>query len=162
MNSHAVSNFVELAHGYCAWCESAEFGEKPFESAAFWLARLYAAALALPDQPFNDHQPFNDVDVSVSPDIRRKVSSNLSPFWKRSYRLLFDPRTSSDEPPIEGNLGDDLSGVYDDLKYGLIFFELDQTKNAIWEWRFSYQVHWGQHATSALVAIHWLIIGGLE
>lgn len=40
--------FAEVAHGFCEWCEGQSLGAKPEEAAAFWLCRLYAAALLLP------------------------------------------------------------------------------------------------------------------
>ena len=45
----SIANFAVLARGYCSWCEGESLGPDPASQAASWLARLYAAALALPD-----------------------------------------------------------------------------------------------------------------
>ena len=156
MSSSAASLFAKLARGYCTWFESGDYGENPFEQAASWLARLYAAALELPNV-----EPVDAADIEHHFDVK-KVSPNVSIFWNRSYRFLFDPRIASEDEPIQGNLGDDLSDIHDDLMRGLLLFDAGQIENAVFEWRFSHRTHWGQHATGALFGIHWLVIGGLE
>ena len=61
-----------------------------------------------------------------------------------------------DDPELlTGSLADDLTGVYLDLKSGL-----DQlrsgvpNRDVIWEWRFTFWSHWGEHAVNALRIIH--------
>jgi hypothetical protein len=54
-------------------------------------------------------------------------------------------------------LWDDLADIYRDLKNGLRLFDLgtqDATLQAIWDWRFGYENHWGSHLMQALVTVH--------
>ena len=46
----SIAHFAEVARGYCSWCEGESLGPAPQSQAASWLARLYAAALALPER----------------------------------------------------------------------------------------------------------------
>ncbi|MDQ0427430.1 hypothetical protein QOZ98_000255 [Planomicrobium stackebrandtii] len=45
-------------------------------------------------------------------------------------------------------------GIYRDIKKGLILYEQGHSMEAIWEWKFGFEVHWGEHATSAIRALH--------
>jgi formate dehydrogenase maturation protein FdhE len=73
--------------------------------------------------------------------------------WNR-YREVFDP--TQDNEAIFGNLADDIADIYLDLKYGLVLKETHQAplEDIIWEWRFSFNCHWGKHAMDALRTIH--------
>ena len=71
-----------------------------------------------------------------------------------SYSEVFDPYDREDHEPVVGSLSDDLLDVYRDIRGGLWSWETDATANAIWEWRFSFDTHWGDHAADALRALH--------
>jgi hypothetical protein len=68
-------------------------------------------------------------------------------YWK-----VFDPYEQ--EPPVAGSLSDDLLDVYRDVGEGLALWESGQDANAIWEWRFSFESHWGARAIDAMRALH--------
>ena len=57
---------------------------------------------------------------------------------------------------IVGSLADDLADTYFDLKEGLALQEAGETEpsRVIWEWRFSFDIHWGEHALSALRSLY--------
>jgi len=42
-----------------------------------------------------------------------------------------------------------LSDIYLDIKRGLILFDGHHPIDAAWEWRFNFQIHWGQHLVGA-------------
>jgi hypothetical protein len=45
--------------------------------------------------------------------------------------------------------------VYLDVGRGLKLWEQDPNKAAaVWEWRFHFDIHWGDHAIDALRALH--------
>ena len=73
--------------------------------------------------------------------------------WDR-YSEVFDP--ARDMIPIVGSLADDLADTYFDLKEGLALQEAGETEpsRVIWEWRFSFDIHWGEHALSALRSLY--------
>ena len=70
------------------------------------------------------------------------------------YWVIFDP--TKDMDAILGSLADDLADIYFDLKEGLALHESGESEpdQVIWEWRFSFDIHWGEHALSALRTIH--------
>ena len=70
------------------------------------------------------------------------------------YWVIFDP--TNDLDPVLGSIADDLVDIYFDLKEGLALHEAGQSEpgQVIWEWRFSFDIHWGEHALGALRAIH--------
>jgi hypothetical protein len=73
---------------------------------------------------------------------------------KDFYWEVFDPYDHDDNQPVAGSLADDALDVYRDIRRGLALWDASRTRNAIWEWRFHFDVHWGDHATDALRALH--------
>ena len=62
--------------------------------------------------------------------------------------------------PINGSLADDLAGIYCDLRPGLDAWGASDaaTRTAIvWDWRITYESHWGHHVIDAMRAIHALL-----
>lgn len=63
------------------------------------------------------------------------------------YWEVFDPQYDhEDHEPVVGSLSDDVLDVYRDIRGGLWSWEKNEPANAIWEWRFSFDAHWGDHA----------------
>ena len=46
-----------------------------------------------------------------------------------------------------------LAAMYRDLRAGLLKWERGEAGEALWEWRFGFENHWGKHATGALRAL---------
>ena len=72
---------------------------------------------------------------------------------RRFYREVFDPYAEPTDGEVTGDIIDDLNDIYRDLRRGLAYWRDGQTGNALREWRFDFQIHWGKHATSALRAV---------
>jgi hypothetical protein len=53
-----------------------------------------------------------------------------------------------------GELADDLVAIYRDVALGLDLHERGRVDDALWEWGFGFQARWGQHASSAIRALH--------
>jgi hypothetical protein len=118
------------------------------------LPGLYAAGLRLP---------------TICPD-RRPVGTRVGvPEWRRLYRSLgarlghrryysevFNAYDRKDSDALIGDLADDLADIYGDLTNGFRCWQVGDYANAVWEWRFMCESHWGEHATSALRALYWL------
>jgi hypothetical protein len=51
-------------------------------------------------------------------------------------------------------VADDLADIYRDIKNGLWLHENRHSTEAIWEWKHSFNTHWGRHAVGALHALH--------
>ena len=69
------------------------------------------------------------------------------------YRKVFDPYAEPIDSELVGDVIDDLGDIYRDLQRGLEHWRNGRVAEALWEWRFNFQIHWGEHATSALRAL---------
>ena len=147
MNIDAVDIFVREARTYCSFVEKASdlsLADR-LRTARARLLSLYSAALSLPlVEP-------HDTGASPSPD----VPTNWPGFAdKDGYWEVFGPYEHEDNMPVAGSLADDILDVYRDIRRGLTLWDASQTQNAIWDWRFHFDIHWGDHAVDALRALH--------
>lgn len=156
--SSPVTDFAELARGYCTWCEGQSLGSDPELQAARWLAQLYAAALVLPQAQSENEDGLPDLPEAESARAR----SNLAPFLGWYYRECFDPDPLLNEAPCMGDLGDDLLDIYKDIREGLVLFDAGDANEALWHWSFLHRIHWGRHAVGALFALHCLHVSKTE
>lgn len=143
--SEGVRSFVEAARDFCEFVETASTVESVAERlhlGRHCLAKLVAAGAALPlveattdkvllwDGTPSDWPCFGPHDL----------------YWE-----VFDPYT--DEDRVAGSLSDDFLEIYRDLKGGLVAFDDGLHQDAVWEWRFHFDHHWGEHAVDALRAL---------
>lgn len=142
----AIATFVWKASEFCSFIQEAgklSLDER-MSGARRYLLGLYAAALGLPSV-----EPTDDAKPARSPE----PPSNWQGFEKfESYWEVFDPYKLNQ--PVAGYLSDDLLDVYRDVRRGLALWESRHDADAIWEWRFSFESHWGDHAVDALRALH--------
>lgn len=148
----AIRAFATLASDYRTWCEAPRASDpmQLLREATRHVARLYAAALELPDVEFVDHPdppdlPKTDWDAMFK-------SFGALPF--NYYREVHDPSIEDVDEPVVGDVADDLTDMYSDLIKGLWLFDRGHTRAAVWNWKFTFDVHWGHHAVSALRALH--------
>jgi len=154
MASLIEKSFAGVAEEFCAWCEGSPLGEDAAATAAMWLSKLYAAALALPETEPDDEDGLPDLPE----DAIAKARSNLARFNGMYYREFFDPDPALDEEPVMGDVGDDLLDTYKDIKAGSLLFQQGAVAEALWHWSFMHRVHWGRHAVGALYALHCLSV----
>lgn len=136
--------FAELARRYCEFVEGAAGMDEHerLSRARFEISALIHAACQLPFG--NADAP--DIDVEVS------MPADWPGFGERDvYFKVFDPYV--DEPRVCGSLSDDVLDIYYDLKRGLVAYDAGQIGAAVWEWRFHFDHHWGDHAVDALRAL---------
>jgi hypothetical protein len=69
-----------------------------------------------------------------------------------AYWEVFDPFAHSE--PVGGSLSDDGLDIYKDLRGGLALWDGHSKIAGIWEWRFFFEIHWGNHAVDALRVLH--------
>ena len=147
MSADVVDTFVREARAYCRFVETASelvLAER-LRAARERLLGLYMAALALPSV-----EP-DDTDAPPSPNVAASWPGFAG---KDVYWEVFDPYEHDATDPVAGSLTDDVLGVYGDIKPGLTLWDASQEQNAIWEWRFNFDSHWGDHAIDALRALH--------
>lgn len=141
-----VGAFVASARTFCEFVETAS----TIECVAMRLLRgrntlasLVAAATSLPlVEPTSDEPLVWDEKPAEWPGFG---SHEL-------YWMVFDAYV--DDASVAGLLSDDFLDIYLDLKRGLVAFDDGRELDAVWEWRFHFDCHWGRHAFSALRALH--------
>jgi len=149
----AVVRFVVAVRVYLALVEGRTVGVADARPLAGALAELVAAALDLPDA-----EPTDAEDAPRPAELVDFAFDSLN-----DYREIFDPY--GETAPVGGSLMDDLDDIRGDLREGLHHYELDTsegTRDAVFSWRFDFESHWGEHATSALRALYWIASGRAE
>ena len=152
VDSPETEAFVKQARLFCDFVEHA---------AAMPLAqrllvareRLLELTLAATRLPIVD--PPEGFDAGPSP----AVPSGWAGFEAHDiYWEVFDPYVN--EPAVAGSLDDDVLDVYGDLHTGLDLWDSTAPRAAaIWEWRFSFETHWGDHAVDAIRALQRAVRG---
>jgi hypothetical protein len=144
------SDFERLARGFCEFCEreTSEGREAYVAELERHLVALYGAALDLTpaeppdkDAPRPSHQEWRIVFDRVAAEL-----GDAGAYW-----LVFDP--FAEEAPVLGQLADDVADIYRDLKSGIALIDERPANDASWDWRFTFDSHWGLHAASALYAL---------
>lgn len=149
----AAREFAELARHFCGVVEApGSDGGALLRDVHPLLARLYAAALALPHADPSDG-PGAAGAGAAEDRLRRTLAGLLGE--RCHYREVFDAY-DFEEDPVVGDLADDLASIHRELWDGLRLWDGGRRQDAVWEWRFGFETHWSEHATGALRAIRTL------
>ncbi|WP_374969508.1 DUF5063 domain-containing protein [Terrabacter sp. BE26] len=153
--SGAVEAFAAVARSYCDLIEQVETLslETVLDRLALLLPRLLELAVQL-----QSDEPSGDVtgdEVSYGAWRERYVAvngalGNLGDYWTTM-------EVGGDQEPEVVNLplADDRADIWRDLRAGLSLVGAPETVvDAVWEWRFNFETHWGAHAVEALRAVH--------
>jgi hypothetical protein len=155
----AGAAFAELVVAYdallgqCASMDVREF----LTRVQLALARLQVGALELPDPDADfeeDDAPTENGrgDFASWSERQKSLEARFGRF--DAYSKIFDAFDGVDREPVVGLLSDDLADILRDLQEGLEAWKRGAHAQALWSWRFMYGAHWGQHAASALHALH--------
>jgi hypothetical protein len=159
----SVTAFVEEARRYCRRIESGG-SDNTWVFARDCLAcvlRLYGAALELPAREPEAVKSLDRIDHDDWERMMRHVGRRLA---RECYWEVFEPLERDRPEAICGSLSDDLADIWRDIKPGLL--ELDSPGEAsvddvVWQWRFSFESHWGHHAVGCIAALHAMCFGPL-
>lgn len=139
--------FFHTAAEFCRWAEGDPAApDEEVATALRLLSGLYAQALELPTL-------FDEADAPGLPHeewlaIYKRFGS--LPF--NHYAAYSAPYDTEDPCPGIGDIADDLADIWRDLRGGLALYEKGNRAAAAWEWRDSFNIHWGRHAAGALHA----------
>ena len=151
-----IREFTGQALSYCTLIEdngtpnSWMFAQECLHS----MLRLYQLAQRLPVVVPGREDLLEDVEYERWNRVRENVARRLS---RDYYWAVFEPMELEQPEAVGGSLTDDLADVWRDLKPGLALSDGGGTRmvsEAVWQWRFSFETHWGQHAVSAIAALH--------
>jgi len=150
----SAERFSREARRFIDWADGSESSGTMLARVALRrMVALYAAALELP-------QPWSE-GVSAKHPSEPALAERLEALRERAaaiplqyYSEIFSPLVLPPEEPVVGDLADDLLDIYRDVAVGLALYEAGGVEDAIWQWAFRFQTHWGEHASSAIRALH--------
>jgi hypothetical protein len=108
---------------------------------------------------FKQYRRFPDRDNSFSIWNAIYKSLNLQLKSHDSYLEIFDPYEKN-SIPNNASLSDDIADIYISIAPGLKEWpnsDITLRRGIIWEWKFSYENHWGEHLIRSFRAIHNLL-----
>ena len=120
------------------------------------LAQLVAAAVDLPREDTSDDAPDG---ARPGTDIVTRVRATAAALPIDTYPMFYTPG-AQDQAAVTGSLVDDVLDMHADVAEGLSLFAGGHTRAAAWTWRWSFDTHWGRHATQALAALHAWVADG--
>jgi len=149
-----AARFSREAERFVGWADGSACADRlTAPDALRRVTQLYAEALALP-QPWSPSVAVQPTELPVFLEARlNQVRLRASALALQHYSEIFCPHVPS-EPPRVGELADDLAAIYGDVALGLHLHERGRVDDALWQWGFGFQSHWGQHASSAIRALH--------
>jgi uncharacterized protein DUF5063 len=146
-----AGDFEQLARRFCDFCEreTSEGREAFVAELERHLVTLYGAALELipADPPEEDAPPVAHEEWRAVYD---RVAARLGA--PGAYWLVYDPFV--EEAPVLSQLADDVADIYRDIRAGLALLDRRPAEAPSWEWRSTFDSHWGRHAASAIYALH--------
>ena len=156
-----VYAFAAEARRYCTLIESdAASNSWMFAEACLrHVLRLYEQALLLPEIEPSTTDLLAGIDQETWEAVRTRTGQKLA---RDCYWEIFEPFEQEKPEPVVGSISDDLADIWRDLKRGLM--EIDKGRpasisDAVWDWRCSFETHWGHHAAEAIFALNALCFG---
>jgi Domain of unknown function (DUF5063) len=166
------ARFSSIAVRYCSLVDSAAELSRTQLLVALYriLPDLLSEAIRLPDTDAHDREGKDEPNEDLAPKLKHPSVSDSD--WSNLYQSLRQKLGDADLyqeifNPIEGkdsvtaSLADDIADIYRDLRNGLSLATVEAASPAdvIWEWRFGFYSHWGNHSMNALRTMHH-ILGG--
>jgi hypothetical protein len=156
-----VKNFANTAIKYCELIEkhSELDREKFLVEVNEILGLMYQQAISLPSVDIENINEDEEGEVVGNEEWKRLFLSlqNKLEDWVY-YFDVFNPNNLEETEPVCSDLADDLADIYRDIKSGLRYWLKSTPDNqilAVWQWRFSFWSHSGQHITGAIRSIFW-------
>lgn len=157
----ADGGFVQLARQFCNFVEnSASFESRDFlETSQLFLIKIYQLVGDIEVTDNGAELPFDHILNNAQFDeIVELIKNKL--LDHRYYWVVFDPINVEDTEPGCGDLLDDISDIYKDVKGALLLYDsgLEDAKDlAMWQVKFDFENHWGQHCINAIYAFHYFL-----
>ena len=178
LNKKSTTDFLNAARHFVTLLENGDLNQEQFYKESHKsLSELYRTALNLETVELIHSGPeskFDEIDKYELRERNKNLISNLGNdcfYWD-----VFDPTYTeekgkpdqgweiTDKEPTQGWLVDDFADIYADLKEELI--KIDQIgtdesiEDALWQLKFGFHHHWGNHCIDAMRALHYLWYDG--
>ena len=152
MTDSHLQAFANEARRYCDWAITGHDEDWNAATALRRLVSLYASALDLPASGGTPSETTPLVDIDQE---RARVAAASAALPLQYYGQQSDPSLlPATNEAVLGDLADDVSDVFADVRHGLWLFDQGREREALGEWVWSFQKHWGEHAVSAIRALH--------
>jgi hypothetical protein len=153
---NAGSNtYRDIVTNYCRLIErDGEPPDKTLLAIRAALIELYMASLSLPAFPDPTH---DDLPDRISHEEWASVRKKICAFTREDYFWICDDPFRLTPKPLRASLSDGLADIWRDLKRGLLALDEDEQRYSVavhWEWKFSFETHWGDHAVESIWGIH--------
>ena len=151
-----VERFAAEVQQFAAWARAGtDSGAVAARNGLLHLARLHLFALELPASAGRTGEDLPDARVDDAE--WKSVFANAARLPFNFYGEVFDPLPVPAEESVVASLADDIADIYRDVVTGLRHYQAERCDEALWQWAFSLQAHWGEHITGAIRALHcWL------
>jgi hypothetical protein len=155
-----IKDFLLTAREYCSFIELTDkTGNEFLKQLQNLLLKLYQQARAIPWTTVT-HREDAEVEFlnTKYEHIFKQMADKIGD--DRFYWTVFDPTDDKDTEAVCGDLADDIGDIYRDIKRSLLTFDretLASKERAIWDLKFLFEKHWGQHSIDALRTIHFLL-----
>ncbi|MGB5927263.1 MAG: DUF5063 domain-containing protein [Cyclobacteriaceae bacterium] len=178
LNKKSTIDFLSAARQFVTLLENGDLSQETFyKDSHKALSELYRTALNLETVELIHSGPDSEFD-EIDKDELRKINKNLISNLGKDcfYWEVFDPTYTeengkpgqgwkiTDREPTQGWLVDDFADIYADLKEELT--KIDQIgtdesiEDALWQLKFGFNHHWGNHCINAMRAFHYLWYDG--
>jgi hypothetical protein len=162
-DTQAVKDFIAISEKYCLLIDNrCKYSNiKILQDSYVLLPQLCSCAMSLPEikRSVSYHGEFPHSTWNI---IFKTMQSKIEQRYD-SY-FIIDPYENNAKPLL-ASFSDDLSDIYRDIFPGLNDWgkvSPNVKRGIIWEWKFGYEHHWGNHATSAFKAIHFLLFSKIK
>lgn len=160
-----VNEFIDIATRFCLLIEKRD--EKTaiqvLQEAFSLLPQLCLCGMRLPDiKRLSDYEPTR-IPYEQLNDLFKSLQHKFKG-WDL-YKEMFDPYRRTGKKPVYASLSDDFSDIYRDTKPGLQDWETAtaiERLDIIWDWKWGFENHWGEHATGAFRALYSLLFHHVE
>ena len=159
LNKNTTQTFLTAARNFADLLEIENIEQKEFLTKAHMaLIDLYSAGHKLEEIDIKDSESetyFNREEL-----FKNKNAALIEILGDNAYYSeVFNPLEKNENEPMQGWLVDDFADIYRDIKIELEKIKLgtsDAVEDALWQMKFSYNAHWGDHCISALRALHYM------
>ena len=162
-----LTNFAAAAESYIAFINSFANArpDKLYTALESHLADLHAAILpVVAGSNEKRHRKLEKIGMSHKQwsVIANHIAEHIAPEVGELFELHNDARPIEElhyqSPAMRADmLFDDLADIYRDIHTGLTLWKLDTPESKIeasWQWRYNYDIHWGNHLFVAALTIH--------
>ena len=154
-----TQNFLNAAHQFIELLELEIINRDDFfKRAHMALIDLYASGHKFEEIELKLEKKELDFNKSIS--FENKNLNQISTLgYDTKYRKVFNPINKNVHELIQGDIALDFEDIYCDLKNELEKMKIgtnEAVEDALWQMKFSFTMHWGNHCIDALRAMHYL------